>query len=105
MINRQCRAIFRTTVSGIAPDPFAFPQKIRPLRQTGEFYSGYIIRRRCRNKPNRTREDPFPSLSGPSIDFPGYPKYYKRVNATVLIPVAFPVAGPAANMATACMNR
>jgi hypothetical protein len=76
-----------------------------PSPNTGEFYSGYIIRRRGRNKPNRTREDPFPSHSGPSIDFPGYPKYYKIVNVTVLIPVAFPVAGPAANMATACMNR
>jgi len=73
MITRQCRTIIRTTVSGIAPDPFACPEKSGPLGQTGGFYSGYITRRCGRNKPKRTRENHLPSLTGPSIDFPGYP--------------------------------
>jgi len=31
--------------------------------------------------------------------------YYEIMNADFLIPVAFPVAGPVANVPTACMNR
>ena len=105
MINRQCRAIIRTTVSGFAPDPFAFPEKIGPLRQTEDFIpvilsDGAVETSRIRRVGTLSR--PFPA---PPLIFPDTLMYYRFMNADALIPVAFPVAGPVANMPTACMNR
>jgi hypothetical protein len=49
-----------------------------------------------------TLSRPFPA---PPLIFPDTLMYYKFMKADALIPVAFPVAGPVANMPTACMNR
>jgi hypothetical protein len=105
MIYRQCRTIIRTTVSGIAPDPFACPEKSGPYAKQGDFIpvilpDGAVETSRIGRGRTISRHFPAPPLISPDTLM-----YYEIMNADVLIPVAFPVACPVANVPTACMNR
>jgi len=72
----------------------------------GFFYSGNSTRWRCRNKTKRIRNNPSGDQgTTPSLISPDALLYYQSMDAAVLIPIAFLVAGSVAIILAVYMVR